>query len=183
MAHIVFSHGKESGPWGGKIRHLAGIAGSLGCTVDSLDYRECADPCQRIEKLVDFLERLYCGRKKPVVLVGSSMGACVSVAASQQYPVAGLFLLAPAFGLIPGWDASLQPHADKVEVVHGWHDELITAETVFSWCQQYNCTLHCTHDSHRLLKVLPDIGQWFRIFLPSVLSSRGALSPTINNAY
>lgn len=181
MAHIVFSHGKESGPWGGKIRHLAGIAGSLGCTVDSLDYRECEDPYQRIEKLVDYLKRLSCDVQNPVILVGSSMGACVSVAATQRYPVAGLFLLAPAFGLVPGWDTTLQPHADKVEVVHGWHDELITAETVFSWCQKYNCALHYTCDSHRLLKVLPDIGQWFSVFLPSVISKRGALSPPTNN--
>ena len=35
---IYFAHGKESGPWGSKIKRLAGIAKDLGCAVESIDY-------------------------------------------------------------------------------------------------------------------------------------------------
>lgn len=169
MAHIVFSHGKESGPWGGKIRHLAEIAKSLGCTLDSLNYQECVDSEQRVKKLSTHLATLSGAEQAPLVLVGSSMGACVSIAASQRYPVNGLFLLAPAFGFAPGWDVELQPCAGKVEVTHGWHDELIPAEIAFEWCQRYDCTLHVVDDTHRLLGVLPAVGQWFRLFLLDLL--------------
>jgi hypothetical protein len=34
---VYFSHGKESGPWGSKIKRLAGIAQQKGYAVDSID--------------------------------------------------------------------------------------------------------------------------------------------------
>lgn len=37
---VVFSHGKESGPWGSKIQALAKVAERLGGDVISVDYRE-----------------------------------------------------------------------------------------------------------------------------------------------
>ena len=49
---LIFSHGKESGPWGFKIRRLAPIAEGHGCIVDSIDYRDCADAEQRVERLL-----------------------------------------------------------------------------------------------------------------------------------
>ena len=35
---IIFSHGKESGPWGTKIKRLANVAKRLNCSVESIDY-------------------------------------------------------------------------------------------------------------------------------------------------
>ena len=49
---VVFSHGKESGPWGSKITAMADVARSLGMAVESVDYRGIADPAARVEKLV-----------------------------------------------------------------------------------------------------------------------------------
>jgi len=40
---VVFSHGKESGPWGSKIKALAKVAERLGGNVISVDYREYVD--------------------------------------------------------------------------------------------------------------------------------------------
>ena len=37
---VYFSHGKESGPWGSKIKRLANIAKEHGCSVDSIDYSD-----------------------------------------------------------------------------------------------------------------------------------------------
>ena len=167
--HIVFSHGKESGPWGGKISQLAEVACSLGCTFDSLDYRETSEPDQRIKLLTDYLAGDHCPAQRQVILVGSSMGACVTVAATRYFPVAGLFLLAPAFGLFDAWSKEdMHPHAGKSELVHGWHDELIPAQTVFDWAKEYHCTVHLVNDSHRLLVAIADISKWFREFIISV---------------
>lgn len=50
---VIFAHGKESGPWGSKIKHLAAIADSLGAMVMSPDYSDLADPDARVERLRD----------------------------------------------------------------------------------------------------------------------------------
>lgn len=168
MWHIVFSHGKESGPWGGKICHLADIATSMGCTFASLDYQNQHDPDQRVSKLCHYLKNNTPAGSK-VILTGSSMGAYVSLMTSKHFTVAGLFLLAPALG-IPGYaDSDPVPHAGSVEVVHGWHDELIPVTDVVQWCSKHNCILHCVNDSHRLLNALTVTGEWFRIFLRTVM--------------
>ena len=39
---VVFAHGKESGPWGSKIKHLAALAGQRGAQVLSPDYAQLA---------------------------------------------------------------------------------------------------------------------------------------------
>lgn len=168
MVHIVFSHGQESGPWGGKINHLAEIVGSLGCTFDSLDYRGITELVERVKLLANYLASDRCPEQSQVILVGSSMGACVSIAATRFHPVAGLFLLAPAFGLFDEWQTDWHPHAGQTALVHGWHDELIPAQRVFDWGQRHRCTVHLVDDRHRLLAAITDIGLWFREFVTSV---------------
>ena len=97
---IIFSHGKESGPWGSKITALAEIARKSAfpnsIDVESIDYTGTADPDERVELLGKSLNR------DDLVLVGSSMGGYVSAVAAQQYAVRGLFLMAPAF-YMPGY--------------------------------------------------------------------------------
>src|SRR6266851_3076515 len=90
---VVFSHGKESGPWGSKITAMAAVVRDLGLAVESIDYRGLDDPSARVRKLVGAGLDL----KDPVVLVGSSMGGYVSAAAASELGARGLFLLAPAF--------------------------------------------------------------------------------------
>ena len=49
---VVFAHGKESGPWGSKIKHLAALAGQRGAQVLSPDYADLSDPEQRVQRLL-----------------------------------------------------------------------------------------------------------------------------------
>ncbi|MEP0710601.1 MAG: alpha/beta hydrolase, partial [Algoriphagus sp.] len=74
---VFFSHGKESGPWGSKIKRLANIAEEYGCSVDSIDYADNPDPDLRVERLVNILKDV----KEDFLLVGSSMGGYVSLLA------------------------------------------------------------------------------------------------------
>ena len=48
---VYFSHGKESGPWGTKIRRLAPIAEAAGYRVESIDYTDTMDPDRRAARL------------------------------------------------------------------------------------------------------------------------------------
>ena len=89
---VYFSHGKESGPWGSKIKRLANIAKEHNFSVDSIDYSGILDPDVRVEHLLNVLKK----DEEDFLLVGSSMGGYVSLVASEQVNAKGVFLLAPA---------------------------------------------------------------------------------------
>ena len=84
---VYFSHGKESGPWGSKIKRLANIAKGQGFSVDSIDYSGTLDPDLRVERLIKILKNT----KEDFVLVGSSMGGYVSLVGAEQVNVKGVF--------------------------------------------------------------------------------------------
>jgi pimeloyl-ACP methyl ester carboxylesterase len=90
---VVFSHGKETGPWGSKITAMAATARELNLAVESVDYQGIEDPTKRVDKLLEAGSTM----QGSMVLVGSSMGGHVSAAAARRLQARGLFLLAPAF--------------------------------------------------------------------------------------
>ncbi len=127
---VLFSHGKESGPWGSKIVHLAELAKKRGCDVDSIDYRAISDPDSRAEHLIDILQK----EEGDTILVGSSMGAYVALVASAQVKVAGVFLLAPAL-YIPDYKRQEYTRENQhLAIVHGWSDDVIPPEHSISPC-------------------------------------------------
>lgn len=159
--HVVFSHGKESGPWGSKIRALAEVATAAGWAVDSLDYQGMADPAERVARLVAAGH----GAAAPLVLVGSSLGGHVCTTAAAQLPVRGLFLLAPAF-FMPGFEALTPPMpACPVEVVHGWHDDIVPVENTLRWARQGAARVHLLDTEHRMQAVIPELQEYFARFL------------------
>jgi hypothetical protein len=52
--YVVFSHGRDSEPWGSKIAAMAEIAREEGYTVESVDYRGNDDPKERMARLLAF---------------------------------------------------------------------------------------------------------------------------------
>ena len=157
---IHFIHGKESGPWGTKIRYLADIVRRMGYDVESLDYSTLSDPALRVEKLVD-----ACRQRPARYLVGSSMGGWVAMTASADLPVKGLFLLAPAID-IPGYPPyRLGCPGNAIDIVHGWHDPLIPVDNILRFGRETSCTLHLVEDEHRLKNSLPAIGHYLTSFL------------------
>ena len=163
--HIVFSHGKESGPWGNKISAMAEVAKSRGFSCDSLDYTDLVnDPEARVERLAEHIE----GLGELPVLVGSSMGGYVSAVASTRYAVPGLFLLAPAV-YISGYAVQDYPSkARHIEVVHGWSDTVIPVELSMQFCRRMNCTQHVVAGGHRLTDAIPELLVLFGFFLERV---------------
>lgn len=158
---VLFAHGKESGPWGSKIKHLANIAEQHGAIVMSPDYSGTLDPDERLKMLLE----LPLPEHDSLILVGSSMGGYVSTMATRTLRVRGLFLMAPAF-YVPGYAVQdLAGVADHTAVVHGWNDEVILVEHSIRFCQLQKADLHILDSDHRLSSVLPELGYIFERFL------------------
>ena len=166
QAAVWFAHGQESGPWGSKITHLAGIARGRGCTVESPDYGRDNDA----ERRVGLLLKLCSSGSGRVILVGSSMGAYVSAVASATIQPRGLFLLAPAFYIAGYAQQSPVPHAAITALVHGWQDMLIPAASSIRYAECYQTELHLCAGDHRLNDQLPFIGPIFAAFLDRCLA-------------
>jgi predicted esterase len=164
---VVFAHGKESGPWGIKIRHLAHIAKRHGATVLSPDYSDLADPDQRVARLL----ALTLPAHDELILVGSSMGGYVSTVASQTLKPRGLFLMAPAVGM-PGYAVqNLLSGETEACIVHGWQDEVIPVGNAIEFAKATQAELHLIKADHRLATVLPTVGQLFEDFLFRIISA------------
>lgn len=160
-ATVCFCHGRESGPWGTKIRRLSLVAEQFGCRVVSPDDRDTQDPDERVRRLTS----LAAGLPAPLILVGSSMGGYVAaVAAGQLHPV-GLFLLAPAVGL-PGYVVAepivSTPH---LTIVHGWDDDIVPVDNVLRYAATQRAELHLLPDGHILQNELDRIERLFADFL------------------
>jgi pimeloyl-ACP methyl ester carboxylesterase len=145
---VVFSHGQESGPWGTKIRAMAETAREAGWAVTSIDYQGIAEPLKRVEKLLAYTA----GLSDPPLLVGSSMGGYVSLAAAAHTPVRGLFLLAPALYL-PGYEEHLPepaPTACATTIVHGWRDDVVPFSGSLRWGERTHARVLLVDGDHRL---------------------------------
>lgn len=160
---VVFAHGKESGPWGSKIQHLAAIAESRGFAVQSPDYSAMMDPLARRDHLLSLAPS-----GTPLVLVGSSMGGYVSAMACATLKPDALLLMAPALYLdgYPG-DPEGCP-ADSV-VVHGWGDDIVPLESSLRFARERRAALHIVDDGHRLAESLELIGPLFNAQLTRAL--------------
>lgn len=161
MTTVVFSHGQESGPWGTKIRALAGVARDKGLGVESVDYRGIADPGERVQKLIREAAQI----DDSLLLAGSSMGGYVATAAAAELRTLGLFVLAPAFYL-EGFDAATpEPPAVPISVVHGWHDDVVPVDNSIRFARSCSAALHILDGDHRLTANIREIGELFGDFI------------------
>ena len=175
--YVVFSHGKDAGPWGVKITALAGNARSEGYEVESVDYRGIDDPRERVNKLVEFCKEL----KGDLVLCGSSLGGYVSVAAASLLHARGVFLMAPALTM-PG----LPPLREKVldcptTIVHGWKDDVVPVEQSIEFARRHGCALHILNSDHRLQDEVRFLKYLFEYFLDLAGSPSGRVLTDISS--
>lgn len=159
--YVVFSHGKDSGPWGNKITAMAEMARSEGFEVESVDYQGVEDPADRVTRLLSFCKDL----RGSLVLVGSSLGGHVATAASRLLQARGLFLIAPAF-YMPGYEQHTPKPAEcPITIVHGWRDDVVPVENSIRYARQYKATLHILDGDHRLQENIQQINYLFEYFL------------------
>src|SRR6056297_1918248 len=166
---VIFSHGHLSSPQSRKIQVLAQVVEALGLGVAAVDYTDLRDdPHGRVERLRARIEQ----EAEPPVLVGSSLGGLVSLAAAETHPVAGLFLMAPALYMedrIP--DGVIRerydPRCSSITIVHGWGDDICPWEGSVKFARDHRATLHLIDADHRLEGALPRIAVWLKAFLAS----------------
>jgi predicted esterase YcpF (UPF0227 family) len=77
---IYFSHGKKGKPNSQKIKSMSKLSISKGFDIESIDYTNTIDPDKRVVHLMKILTK----EKGEYVLVGSSMGAYVSLVSSVK---------------------------------------------------------------------------------------------------
>lgn len=159
---VYFSHGKESGPWGSKIKRLAQIGQAHGCSVDSIDYSSIHDPDLRVELLVKTLAK----EEDDFILVGSSMGGYVSLVAAEQVKAQGVFLLAPAL-YMKGYAKQEYERSTFIEIIHGWSDNIIPVENSIKFAKSNDCSLHLISGDHRLNTSIEVVEKLFSQFLIS----------------
>ena len=167
LNYVVFSHGKESGPMGSKIKRLMAEAERFGLNTISVDYRNCAKASERVALLNDTLKQQD-SPSQQIVLVGSSMGGYVSTLVANYQPIAGLFLMDPALWMLAEEYAvqSYLPQTSKVEITHGINDEVVPYENSIRFAREYKGTiLHLVPDDHRLKASLDYLACQFRRFI------------------
>ncbi len=166
---VIFSHGKDSEPWGSKIMAMAECARARGYRAESVDYRGIDDPSARVRTLLEF------GRNLPAaVLVGSSLGGHVATAASIELQARGLFLLAPAF-YMPGYEQyTPKPAVCPVSIVHGWRDDIVPVANSIRYAAEHHATLQLIDTDHRMLQHIKAIVAYFELFLSQLESSARA---------
>lgn len=159
---VCFAHGKESGPWGTKIRFLARISEQRGYAVLSPDYSHTMDPPQRVQQLLDLQPRA-----RRLVLVGSSMGGYVSAQACESLRPDALFLMAPAL-YFPGWETEPTGIPALAATVHGWRDEIVPVDRSLRFARHNRAQLHILDSDHGLNDQLETLGQLLGALLDRV---------------
>lgn len=165
-ALVCFAHGKESGPWGTKITHLADTAKRRGYEVISPDYSHSHDPHARVAQLLELAPKA--GRA--LVLVGSSMGGYVSAMACAALKPQALLLLAPAL-YFPGFDAEPAGIPALCSVVHGWSDDIVPVDRAIRFARTQNAALHVLNSGHTLNDQLPALELLFDDLLRRTLET------------
>lgn len=161
MTTLYFFHGLLSSPKSTKIQHLKPIAESHGFRVKIPDHSEMPDADDRVAAILS-QDNLPVGE---CLLVGSSMGGYVATVLSEYLKPSGLFLFAPALYL-PGYKVQNPiPYADKVSIIHGWHDDIVPVENSNRFAREYNSTLHIINGSHSLRENLDTLADLFTLFL------------------
>ena len=164
---VVFSHGKESGPDGAKIKAMRAVAHDLGFKTVSLDYTTCQDEIERKTLLRNYLSK----QTDNLILVGSSMGGYVSAALANEFNLSSLFLLCPALSMEGFEEVEYTPKTEIISVVHGWNDEIVPVESSIDFARKHKAILHLVDDGHRLKASIPFIVQWFKEMLRSLTIS------------
>ena len=158
---VLFSHGKDSSPLATKITAMRPVAEAQGWATRAIDYKGENDGARRLQQLIAEVQ----SHQGNLVLVGSSLGGMVSVIASQQLDLSGLFLLAPAV-YWPGFEhLDYSCRAGQIEIVHGWHDDVVPVEVSIRLAREHSATLHILDDDHRLVSRLDEIKLLFSRFL------------------
>lgn len=162
---VFLSHGLESGPGSTKIQALKSVAEEFAnVRAQAIDHRSSKDPAERLTHLRQAMTAAQADPAR-TILAGSSMGGWVCARISDETPVHGCFLLAPALALPKYPESRPTVRAPQVQIIHGWHDDVVPAKPVIELAQRQNLPMLLLPDNHRLEHSVKRVADEFRAFL------------------
>ncbi|WP_309043963.1 YqiA/YcfP family alpha/beta fold hydrolase [Marinobacter sediminicola] len=165
ITHVFLSHGLESGPGGTKIQALKALAESFeNVRAHAIDHRSTKDPAARLTQMQDAIAASGANPRN-IILAGSSMGGWVCAQTSEQTPVLGCFLLAPALAMEGYPQSSPRIQAKHVQIIHGWDDDVVPPMPVIELARKQALPTLLLPDGHRLANSLERITNEFEGFL------------------
>jgi hypothetical protein len=160
--NVVLFHGLEGTPRGTKNTALADVARTMGYTTHIADHTGTMDPEERVALAIQEFGELC--RTEPTVLVGSSMGGYVATVMASQFPLTGLFLMAPALYREGYAVQTYSPRTTSVVVVHGVQDDVVPIAISRRFAGHTGARLFEVQDGHRLGGDLANLRRLFRGF-------------------
>lgn len=169
---IIYLHGSESGPIGGKYTKLLE---AFPGRVYAPDFRGIEKVEDRVEKLAALTEEnsfkaTFSDSKHyhRVFLVGSSLGGLQAALFADKYPdrVAGYLLLVPAF-CDPYKDmvSLIKNVPSKAYILASANDEYIPNQGIIDFVLKHNVEASFVPDGHRLLNSLDKMVDKLRLVL------------------
>lgn len=165
--NIFLSHGRRSRPDSPNMSKLSAISTAHGHHAESIDYTDLDDGDPRAERLTAIVE----SQTEPFCLVGASMGgyaSMIAATAANLELLKGIFLIAPALYLPRYGRQEIATNLPNIEIIHGWHDDVVIYEHSIRYARQAQCTLHLVDDNHRFTKNPAILGEYFTRFLANI---------------
>lgn len=167
---VILSHGFNSGPGATKTVALAAVARGLGWRTTCPDFRgddagglaACVEP--RAARLLAEVRRAT----RPVMLVGSSMGAFVSVLVALDAACVGLFALALPVAIPDCARRLAPPRGIDAMLVHGYRDAVCPCAAAVEFAREAAAAALLLDDDHALTAHLDVIEAQFAAFLRRV---------------
>ncbi len=167
---VILSHGFNSSPAATKVAALAQVARGQGWCTACPDFR-ADDACGHAACVTARVARLRGaagGVARPLVLVGSSMGAFVSVLAAREFDCGGLFVLALPVAIPQCTSRLAPPRGVRSMLVHGYRDAVCPCAPAIAFAEAAGAAALLLDDGHGLLAHLDLIETQFAAFLRQV---------------
>lgn len=168
---VILSHGFNSGPRATKVAALAGVAERQGWQTACPDFR--ADDARGLaDAVAPRRARLLAAivtAARPLVLVGSSMGAFVSVLVAPEVDCGGLFVLALPVAIPACPHALAAPQGARMMLVHGYRDAVCPFPAAIAFARDAGARTLLLDDDHTLVAELAVIEEQFALFLRQVV--------------
>ncbi|MEC8898547.1 MAG: alpha/beta hydrolase, partial [Pseudomonadota bacterium] len=104
-------------------------------------------------------------KPEQTILAGSSMGGWVCARTSEQTPVRGCFMLAPALALPDYPESNPVIGARHARIIHGWNDDVVPVMPVLELARKQQIEALVLPDGHRLENSVQRVAEEFRRFL------------------
>jgi alpha/beta superfamily hydrolase len=165
---VFLLHGRASSPQSPKMQALHAVCLAKGLEDRIPDFSSTNDPHERLARLKDLIR----SETRPLIFAASSMGGYVATRVSQETPIEGLFLIAPALYRPTYSINGYAPKARAISIIHGWNDDIVPIEESIRFAKSFGGKLYAISGDHYLDDQLSEIQRAFAHFLDDITSTQ-----------